>query len=533
MSNSNLHNLNFKNSFVQTFPGDLRDLLTPGTTSEILFCKTSPTPVSKPEILIWSESAGELLDLVEPITTDGIEAKVFTGNQILPEMFPYATRYGGHQFGFWAGQLGDGRAISLGEVINSKNQKVEIQLKGAGPTPYSRRGDGRAVLRSSLREFLCSEAMYYLNIPTTRALCCTLTGDSVIRDMFYDGNPQAEPGAITTRLAPSFLRFGHFEILTASGEFKLLKDLVDYTITQHYPEYQNLTKDKYLLWFTEVCQRTARLVVDWMRVGFVHGVMNTDNLSILGLTIDYGPYGWLDIYDPSWTPNTTDSQHSRYSFGNQANIAFWNLTKLAEALEPLMETAEQLQIGLKSYQETFESEIIKMFSKKLGFENLPAEIATQLITDLDQALQSTEIDPTIFYRELAKVIELTKQTELTEQLILKQIEACYYQQENLPEIAKPLISWIKAFLKIQISNPLAVTEQTKLMNSHNPYFILRNYLVQEALEQLAFGNREQLDSLMLALKTPYQENSVTQKFYKRRPDWAKDKAGCSALSCSS
>ncbi len=533
MSKSNLEKLSFDNSFISNFPGELTNDSTSRATPEILFCQNAPTAVCKPEILIWSKSTGRLLDLDSPSNPIGLEAEVFAGNKMLTGMLPYSTRYGGHQFGYWAGQLGDGRAISLGEVINSKNQRLEIQLKGAGPTPYSRRADGRAVLRSSLREFLCSEAMFYLNVPTTRALCCTLTGEKVMRDLFYDGHPELEPGAITTRIAPSFLRFGHYEILSASGEFKLLKGLVDYTIEYHYPEFHNLTTDKYLNWFTLVCERTAKLMAEWLRVGFVHGVMNTDNLSILGMTIDYGPYGWLDVYDPDWTPNTTDNEFRRYRFGNQANIAFWNLTKLAEALEPLIESEVELIAGLDIYKQTFEKEILKSMSAKLGFDDLNAEHSTVLITELDSALRATETDPTIFYRQLAKILEKSEDAQLSNEEILALLQPAFYQQELLSEVSKPLVDWTKSYLAIQAKNPLATSKKIELMNNNNPYFILRNYIVQEALEKLAVGDRAELDSIMEALKTPYQENEFTKKFFARRPEWARTKPGCASLSCSS
>ncbi|MFP5491633.1 MAG: protein adenylyltransferase SelO family protein, partial [Bacteriovoracia bacterium] len=287
--------------------------------NEKAYTLTPPTPVRAPKLLAWSNDVAAELEMVP---TDDV-IRTLAGNQLLPGMKPIATRYGGHQFGHWAGQLGDGRAILLGE----KNG-LEIQLKGAGVTPYSRRGDGRAVLRSSVREYLCSEAMHFLGIPTTRALSLVGTGEEVLRDMFYDGNSAMEPGAIVTRVAPSFIRFGHFQIHTAHNEIDELKKLIDYTLS-FYPGH---TLESF---FQELCERTAKLMVEWMRVGFVHGVMNTDNMSILGLTIDYGPYGWLDIYDPNWTPNTTDNQHRRYRFSQQPGIALWNLNRLAEALSPV------------------------------------------------------------------------------------------------------------------------------------------------------------------------------------------------------
>src|SRR6185295_11587408 len=277
----------FENSFVRDLPADPVLLNVPRQVSNACYTRVDPTPVATPRLLAWSDALGELLGLSRP-SAQAIE--VLAGNRVLSGMQPYAARYGGHQFGHWAGQLGDGRAITLAEIIATDGSRQELQLKGAGKTPYSRTADGRAVLRSSLREFLCSEAMHWLGVPTTRALSLVGSGEPVIRDMFYDGNATPEPGAIVCRVAPSFVRFGNFQIL----EDDLKKKLADFVIRHHFP---GLSHED---WFAEVCRRTALLMVDWMRLGFVHGVMNTDNLSILGLTIDYGPYGWLEGYDPQW-----------------------------------------------------------------------------------------------------------------------------------------------------------------------------------------------------------------------------------------
>ena len=236
--------------------------------------------------------------------------KVFSGNKVLENTDPYAMCYGGHQFGNWAGQLGDGRAINLTEVVH-EDQRWALQLKGAGETPYSRTADGLAVLRSSIREHLCSEAMFHLGVPTTRSLSLMLTGDEVLRDMLYDGNADYEKGAVVCRVSPSFIRFGNFQILAARKDVKTLTELTDYTIRHFFPKIKSTGKESYIEFFNEVVDRTLEMIVHWQRVGFVHGVMNTDNLSILGLTIDYGPYGWLEDYDVDWTPNTTDRGHKR------------------------------------------------------------------------------------------------------------------------------------------------------------------------------------------------------------------------------
>jgi uncharacterized protein YdiU (UPF0061 family) len=333
--------LRFENTFVRDLPADVDLTNVPRPVSNAAYTRVAPTPVAAPRLLGWSRPLAAFLGL-----RSAPDAEALAGNRILPGMQPYAARYGGHQFGHWAGQLGDGRAITLGELIASDGTRQELQLKGAGRTPYSRTADGRAVLRSSLREFVCSEAMYHLGVPTTRALSLVATGESVVRDMFYDGNPAPEPGAVVCRVAPSFVRFGSFQIFAAHGETDALMQLADYVIREHY------SGATYREFFQEVCRRTAVLLVDWMRLGFVHGVMNTDNMSILGLTIDYGPYGWLEGYDPLWTPNTTDAQGRRYSYGSQPHIAQWNLARLAEALMPLIPGREALEQGLQVYVDT-------------------------------------------------------------------------------------------------------------------------------------------------------------------------------------
>ena len=287
-----LHGQRFENTFVAQLPADPVLSNTPRHVFNACYTRVDPTPVAAPRLLAWSDETGELLGIRRPATADGLTAEVLGGNRVLPGMQPYAARYGGHQFGHWAGQLGDGRAITLGELIACDGTRQELQLKGAGRTPYSRSADGRAVLRSSLREFMCSEAMHHLGVPTTRALSLAGTGDPVVRDMFYDGNARPEQGAVVCRVAPSFVRFGNFQILAAQGEHEELRRLMSYVLKNFFPEQDNVQDV-----FREVCRRTGELMADWMRLGFVHGVMNTDNLSILGLTIDYGPYGWLEGYD--------------------------------------------------------------------------------------------------------------------------------------------------------------------------------------------------------------------------------------------
>ncbi len=354
-------------------------------------------------------------------------------------MAPYAACYGGHQFGAWAGQLGDGRAISLGEVVNAAGQRWELQLKGAGATPYSRSADGRAVLRSSIREFLCSEAMAHLGVPTTRALSLVSTGDQIVRDMFYNGHPKAEPGAIVCRVAPSFLRFGNFELLAARGEVDLLTRLADYTLRHHFPELGAPSPETYAAWLTEICRRTALLMVHWMRVGFVHGVMNTDNMSILGLTIDYGPFGFLDNYDPNFTPNTTDAGERRYRFSNQPRVAKWNLIKLAEALYPLIGSIPPLEEALVAYTETYEAEESRLFAAKLGLTTRDKP----LVDELFQLLAMAETDMTLFFRGLANVPVHLESSD--EALLAPLVDAYYTPEELTGDVRARTVAWLRRY----------------------------------------------------------------------------------------
>jgi uncharacterized protein YdiU (UPF0061 family) len=502
-----------ENSFVRDLPADAVLTNVPRQVSNASYTRVEPTPVAAPRLLAWSDDLAEYLGIARPGDVTGMVAQVLGGNKVLPGMQPYAARYGGHQFGHWAGQLGDGRAITLGEIIATDGSRQELQLKGAGKTPYSRTADGRAVLRSSVREFMCSEAMHYLGVPTTRALALAATGEVVIRDMFYDGNPAPEPGAVVCRVAPSFVRFGNFQIHAAHNELDALKRLVDYVIREHYPELD------YPKFFHEVCRRTALLMVDWMRLGFVHGVMNTDNMSILGLTIDYGPYGWLEGYDPQWTPNTTDAQGRRYAYGQQPHIAQWNLARLAEALLPLI-PKEALEPGLALYAETFNRGWQLAFASKLGLTSWKEE-DDELLSRMFEALGEAETDFTLFFRNLAAVA--------LDRPSLEPLRRAFYG-----EAPRPLLeSWLQRYAAriSQESGEAAVRVQR--MNGANPKYVPRNYLAQLAIDALENGDASVLERLMQVFKRPYDEQPEHDELAGRRPEWARHRAGCSALSCSS
>ncbi len=520
----------FENSFVEALPPDPLADNTSRQVRDVSYTLVAPTPVRAPQILGWSDAVGELLGIARPATPAGLVAEALGGSRVLPGMAPYAARYGGHQFGRWAGQLGDGRAITLTEVVGPDGVRRELQLKGAGRTPYSRTADGRAVLRSSVREFMCSEAMHYLGVPTTRALSLVGTGEMVVRDMFYDGHPTPEPGAIVCRVAPCFVRFGHFEILAAQREPELAKQLADYVIGRHFSALA-ASPTLYADWFAEICRRTAVMVAHWLRVGFVHGVMNTDNMSILGLTIDYGPYGWLEGFDPGWTPNTTDAEGRRYRYGNQAEIAHWNLLQLANALYPLVNDKDALLHGLAQFESTFDQTARRMLADKLGLNQISLPEDEALLSELLAVLGQLETDMTLFFRGLADVPVAAGVDD--DALLAPIIGALYDADKLLGEPRARLISWLRQYAeRVQKDGDFQPARRTR-MNLANPKYVLRNYLAQQAIDALAEGDRSVMDRIMTVLQHPYDEQPEHQSLAARRPEWARHKAGCSALSCSS
>ena len=518
--------LNIQDTFNKELPADPIPTNSVRQVANACFSFVTPTKTAQPQLLHVSPEMAENIGLSIEDTQSEQFKNVFTGNQILPETQPYAMCYGGHQFGNWAGQLGDGRAINLTEVVHN-NQRWAIQLKGAGKTPYSRTADGLAVLRSSVREYLCSEAMFHLGVPTTRALSLSLSGDEVLRDVLYNGNPAYEKGAIVSRLAPSFLRFGNFQLFAARSDIENLQKLVDYTLKYFYPEVGSPSKESYVLFFKKVAQNSLQMILDWQRVGFVHGVMNTDNMSILGLTIDYGPYGWLEGYDYGWTPNTTDAQNKRYRYGNQADIMLWNLYQLANALYPLIEEAEGLETVLNDFRTEYDVAYIKMMASKIGLfvEN---ENDQALIQELEENLHLTETDMTIFFRNLSS-FEIEKPEEG-----FKLINDAFY---NLPERHSDLeIAWNNWFKKYSLRLVLEIfsnLERAEKMNRINPKYVLRNYMSQLAIDAADKGDYSLIDELFRLLKNPYSEQESQQKWFAKRPEWARNKVGCSMLSCSS
>ena len=510
------------NRFVEQLPGD------PETGPrrrqvEAAWSAVSPTPVASPRVVAVS---AEMLDALGLSATDAASpafAEVLGGNALLPGMRPHASNYGGHQFGSWAGQLGDGRAITLGEIRAPDGRHWELQLKGAGLTPYSRHADGRAVLRSSIREFLCSEAMHHLGIPTTRALALVATGDPVVRDMFYDGNARPEPGAIVTRVSPSFLRFGHFELPASRGDVALLRQLAAFCIERDFPHLAGRAH-ALAAWFGEIAERTARLVAEWMRVGFVHGVMNTDNMSTSGLTIDYGPYGWIDDYDPDFTPNTTDAQGRRYRFGWQPRIALWNLQQLAAALSPLFPDVAPLQAGLQAYGREYARMDRDNIARKLGLAACRDDDLA-LMRDLQAWMQRAEVDMTIFFRALGNAD--------AQALAPERFAEAFYDAGKRERHREALADWLARYRARLAEDALDADARRETMRRANPKFILRNWLAQRAIERAETGDDAGIHDLLEVMRRPYEDQPGREEFAGKRPDWARDKAGCSMLSCSS
>ena len=509
MGTDSFTELKWFNHFLQGTPGDQEIGGKPRQVPHACWSRVQPTQVPDPVLRLWSEEMATALN-VKPDASD-----ILGGNRIVNGMDPYAQRYGGHQFGNWANQLGDGRAITLGEVDTGK-QRLELQLKGPGRTPYSRFADGKAVLRSSIREFLCSEAMHHLGIPTTRALSLVTTGEDVVRDVMYDGNPAPEQGAIVCRIAPSFLRFGSYQIHSMNGDINTLRTLVDFSVKQHFPNHTTASDEGLVNWLKHVGEETAHMISEWMRVGFVHGVMNTDNMSIHGLTIDYGPYGWIEDFNPNWTPNTTDARTGRYRFGQQAQIGAWNFARLLESISPLMEEPERLYQCLDSYYSAYEGANNSMWSRKLGFDEF-LEGDELLVKELTANLQLVETDMTIFFRLLSTL----------EEPVIEHLAFAFYDPTTIPR--DEWNQWLQKWWNRTNGQP-----NREAMLASNPKFVLRNWMAQLAIDAAEKGDYSIAESLYELLKKPYNEQMEhEEQWFQKRPEWARHRVGCSMLSCSS
>ena len=468
------------------------------------YTELRPTPLPSPHWVGTSHSVAQLLGLPEGWHQSEEALQALTGNQVLAGSTPLASVYSGHQFGVWAGQLGDGRAILLGELAGGH----EIQLKGAGRTPYSRMGDGRAVLRSSIREFLCSEAMHGLGIPTSRALCITGSPGLVRRE-------ELETAAVVTRVAPSFVRFGHFEHFAANDQEEQLRTLADYVIGRYYPECRSPEAtspwggNPYAALLHSVSERTAQLMAQWQAVGFCHGVMNTDNMSILGLTLDYGPFQFLDAFVPGHICNHSD-HHGRYAYNRQPDIAYWNLFCLAQALLPLIEDQDTALAALESYKTVFPDAFMARMHKKLGLTQAQ-QSSEALVEPLLQLLAQNAVDYTIFWRRLSHAVA----------------EGQFEPVRDLFADRAAFDAWLLSYSELLALEHKALAAD--LMLNSNPKFVLRNHLGEQAIRAAKGGDFSELATLQRLLERPFDEHPGHEAYADFPPDWASS----ISISCSS
>ncbi len=468
---------------------------------------TAPTPLPAPHWVGCNDALRSDLGLPSQLWQQQEALELFTGNRATANQPIYASVYSGHQFGHWAGQLGDGRALNLG-AIQTPMGLQELQLKGAGPTPYSRRGDGRAVLRSSIREFLASEAMHSLGISTTRALCVTGSPAHVRRE-------EVETAAVVTRVAPSFVRFGHFEHFASNGQLDELRALADHVVTTLFPEFQDKQgTERYVGLLKEVTQRTAHLMAQWQAVGFCHGVMNTDNMSVLGLTLDYGPFQFMDGFDANHICNHSDHQ-GRYAYARQPQIAYWNLFCLGQALMPLMDEQASVLAALESYKHTFPEAMDQHMRDKLGL--ISAAVGDRaLVEDLLQALQQDRVDYTVFWRRLSVAVrESAHSTHAFEP-----VRDLFLHREVFDD-------WCMRYLDRLGSANRQATGDAMLRT--NPKYILRNHLGELAIRQAKQGDFAVVQDLLLVLHAPFDEHPAYEAWAGLAPEWASS----IEISCSS
>jgi len=475
-----------------------------------------PSPLPAPYLVGASRAVARELGLDERWLGSDEALQVFTGNRLLPGTRPLASVYSGHQFGRWAGQLGDGRAILLGELPGA-NGPLEVQLKGAGLTPFSRMGDGRAVLRSSIREFLCSEAMHALGIPTSRALCVTGSDAPIRRE-------EIETAAVVTRVAPSFIRFGHFEHFSHSGQHTELRQLADFVIQHFYPACRAQDGNPYARLLEAVSARTAELMAQWQAVGFCHGVMNTDNMSILGLTIDYGPFQFMDAFNPAHICNHTDGA-GRYAYQRQPNIAYWNLFCLGQALLPLMEDPQQALEALEPYQTIFPAALQRRMGAKLGLIN-PQAGDEPLTETVMQLLAQDAVDFTIFWRRLSQAaagFAAPGADAATASAAIEPVRDLFLQRDAFDAWSR---QW-RERLRSQPDFDAAATQEQMLAT--NPQIVLRNHLGEIAIQHARQGDFAYLQRLHAALETPFTALPGHEDLAAFPPEWASQ----IEISCSS
>ena len=469
---------------------------------ESFFSSVAPSPLNNPKLVAFSSAAGELLDLEDSRSIREQLTEACSGNTQLPGSDPIATVYSGHQFGSYVPQLGDGRSLLLGEVKNSLGEKWDLHLKGGGPTPYSRFGDGRAVLRSCIREYLASEALHHLGIPTTRALCVVTSDTPVYRE-------ETEAGSALLRLAKSHVRFGHFEYFFYTQQHDDLRTLADYVIEQSFPQLQN-TEDRYIQMFEQVVLSTAELIARWQAVGFAHGVMNTDNMSIIGDTIDYGPYGFMDDFNWHFICNHSDHQ-GRYAFGQQPEIGYWNCGRLAQALVPLIEDKNLLQQVLDRYPNHYTNTYKDLMSQKLGLVSEEEEDQS-LLQSLLQLMHKSQCDYTLFLRSLSDF-----KTGQSAKTLAHSID--------LPEFQ----IWLDKYSERLKRNLLPDEDRSIQMKQVNPKYILRNYLAQQVIEKAEQGDYSEVEKFMVVLSSPFEEHPEYEQYAEPPPEWGKKLE----VSCSS
>jgi serine/tyrosine/threonine adenylyltransferase len=464
-----------------------------------------PTPLPAPYLVAVSEPAAALIGLKPEQLADSVD--ILIGNAVPDRSLPLAAVYSGHQFGVWAGQLGDGRAILFGEVDTAQGP-MELQWKGAGLTPYSRMGDGRAVLRSSIREFLCSEAMHALGIPTSRALSVAGSDQGVMRET-------VETSAVVVRMAPSFVRFGSFEHWFYRNKSDELKILADYVIDRFYPELR-AEDNPYVGLLREVTVRTAHMIAHWQAVGFMHGVMNTDNMSILGLTIDYGPFGLMEAFDPGHICNHTDQQ-GRYSYSNQPQVGHWNCYALGQALLPLIGEVEAAQAALDVYQPAFAAKLDELLHAKLGLTQLEqhADADRALFDGMFALMQANGVDFTLFFRRLSG---------------LRAADASGDEPLRDLFIDRPAFdAWAIQYRERLQAEASDDAQRQLAMNKINPKYVLRNYLAQVAIEKAQNKDFSEVERLLAVLQRPYDEQPEHDHYAALPPDWASHLE----VSCSS
>ncbi|XP_030625251.1 uncharacterized protein LOC115808117 [Chanos chanos] len=495
------------------------------TVKRCIFSKSQPTKLLGPLTLaaVSRDVLEHILDLHLSVTQSEDFVHYMSGGKLLPGSVPLAHRYGGHQFGYWAGQLGDGRAHLLGAYVNKKGERWELQLKGSGKTPYSRSGDGRAVIRSSVREFLCSEAMHFLGIPTSRALSLIVSEEPVWRDQFYNGNMKKERGAVVLRLAESWFRIGSLEILAKTGEEDLLRQLLDFIIEEHFAFIRTDDPNKYVVFFSVVVNETAHLLAQWMSVGFAHGVCNTDNFSLLSVTIDYGPFGFMESYNPNFVPNMSDDE-GRYSIGAQANVGLFNLEKLFEALIPLL-TSDQLhraQQVLKHYPQIYHRRFHDLFKAKLGLLG-DEKNDSYLIAFLLKLMEDTGSDFTMTFRQLSEVsvMQLQKGTIPQAMWALQDLASHVFFSD-----------WVNLYL-LRLRRQMGDSDEDRWsrMRKVNPRYILRNWMAESAIRKAEKNDFSEVELLQQILTHPFKEQDVAEKagYANRPPPWAAQLM----VSCSS